>query len=373
MSLIFKIIFIYICIFLYLYIQTIPFNNISNLNTKIKKQLEKITSDNNNNNSEILHSNINNEKYVFRNNTLETIYTGMEIKNKRNCEKNSLFKNNIINNDNFSCSNECNNNGSEYYFKKIFKKKSLYYDSYKQSGTHCIKYNIENCNLDMNRLFFDEKENKYICLSKYNFLFGGKYGTKIITCNGKLIDRKENVIYHNYIPNDLNIIDIDEKIDNNTYRYECLEQKDLLNNTLINIPQYLRFYFMQNYCTSLIPNTSNLSLPNFSTSTCENSENYNLHHFNDNVKNPFSTCVSEFAENTSSTNKGGEYATSINNSCIGPGTPKQFWNKLHVPCSESALENGYCEKSILLATTTYSPLTLHEILIKTQKTENVNF
>lgn len=264
-----------------------------------------------------------------------------------------------------SCASICNDSNSEFQYRffptETIINKSLFF------GAYCMPSEAAACNPYLGKIIYTD--NRYICISRYPDLFGG-VGCNLITgCNGLIIDRLTNKIYKDVVPNTFRIENVDEKLNDGNYRIACAENFDAKTNPLIPLNNGSRFEFISNMCASLIYNAPTQVQPDYSTGNCFCGSS-GLSHFKNNSKLPCTACVSRW-KGTDVNVRGAEFAYSIARPCIDKDTPNSLIKILKIPCAFETINNSMknsCERAILLATNTYSPLALDNIINKRHET-----
>lgn len=266
-----------------------------------------------------------------------------------------LGPNNVPANCNQICRSEYDEFAYKYFENKIVIKGTEFL------GSYCMPNTIATCNIYLGEIIW--AENSYQCVSKYPDLFGGIGANQIIGCNGKIRDNLTGQTYINVVPSTFRIDDIDE-FTNGSYRITCdPELTDSLYNKLLPANLGSRFEMIENICASLIQSAPEFIQPDFikNICTCQNNDYKLYKNMLDNPKMPCTTCISGWQKAKFSLH-GSKYAMGILRQCINHNTQQFLFDKLLIPCSVNTMQNNEaCEHGVLLATNTYSPITLENI------------
>lgn len=256
-----------------------------------------------------------------------------------------------------SCASICNNNGDEFQYK--FFPTEIIINQFSYKGAYCMPSEAAACNPHLGKIIY--ANNKYVCIPRYPHLFGGIGSNLIVGCNGSILDKMTNTTYRDAVPSTFRIQDVDEKLDNGEYRIVCTDQSDVLRNKLIPLNNGSRFEYVPNKCASLLYNAPTDTMPDYSTGNC-NCGKHNAN-FKFDVKLPCTSCISIWG-GSDPTTKGAKYAFSIARQCIDLHTDNSLYKEMKIPCSFDTIQNptkNSCERAILLATNTYSPIALEEM------------
>lgn len=251
------------------------------------------------------------------------------------------------------CSKICRRTDYSYKFIKANSDDTVLINNKKIFGAYCLPNSIAKCNLNNSHAIIGTKG--YTCVSKYSVLFGGDTGDQIIGCKSKrLKDNLLNTIYYNTIPENLFIDDIDEKTETGQYRFEC----DFDENQ-IGLPPTIgsRFESELNTCGKF-DSSGKIDFVN-ATCSCD-------HYTNNNKQMSCTKCTSGW--NVQIDRHGSMYGYVLARNCIDPLKVLPT-DSMHMPCGLKTLEKmgsdensvPYCEKALLLATNTYTPMALENI------------
>lgn len=118
-------------------------------------------------------------------------------------------------------------------------------------GTYCMLGSHAACNPYTTTALY--AAGGWSCFPKFSEL-GGIGGNQIMVCGGRLRDRLNNVTFENYIPSTFPL-EINEKLDDGTYRYVCVDNAHPLTGyTMTGVTKDLRFVRITNPCTMGIEN-----------------------------------------------------------------------------------------------------------------------
>lgn len=272
-----------------------------------------------------------------------------------------------------SASSRCNTTCGIGTFKVVYltdkqaKQMSTLLKVYK-SGYWCFPEEVSKCNLNTSLLIYTENE-KIECVPRYPQLLSQN---KIIGCRPDFTikDYLTNKIYSTIIPSTLQINDIDELLDDGSYRWRCLD------NDMANYPKFgSRFTRVESVCKYLTRSAraiGPLYEDNKFSCSCDN--------YVDNDKNLICTdCTSGYGiVDEAMPQKGSALAYSIGIDCIDPNSDNNILaNIVKMPCgintlrriyinnsskaeNEKKLEGG-CMRCMIDATNTYSAEILEEI------------
>lgn len=245
-----------------------------------------------------------------------------------------------------NCKSKCQHTDYSYKFIDPNGNENIIINNKKITGAYCLPNTIAKCNLNNSYALIGTHE--YTCSSKYPMLFGGESGNEIIGCSSNsLKDNLLNRIYHNFIPGDLFIDDINEKTETGEYRFECV-----LNKEEIHLPKTIgsRFESEINICNKFDAN----GIMDFEKLQCK-CDNY----INNDTERGCTTCTSGWDVQTDQ--HGSRYGYTIARDCIDPLTVRPN-DLFYIPCGKTTLsKNKRCEQAILLATNTYSPMALENM------------
>lgn len=131
--------------------------------------------------------------------------------------------------DGFDCPGRCHD--QEYEYRYISEKEHVNLHGVGIKGSWCLLKRNVHCNTNLSMVVIGA--GRYECLSLYPHVFGGPYGSHIVGCapTYTLVDTSNRKKYEKYIPYDLRIDDLDERLENGSYRYQC--------ETYLNGNQYI--------------------------------------------------------------------------------------------------------------------------------------
>lgn len=257
------------------------------------------------------------------------------------------------------CRNVCDSGEFDY---KFIDKNGIFINGKEIRGAWCLPKPISRCNLNTSNAYIGI--NQYECVTKFPQLLGGPYGNQIIGCgdDNSFMDMLEEQTYSKYIPTNLIINDLDERLANGEFRYKCkFNSNDYfsLENTTIGS----RFDVEKNSC-SIFNSPGTLD---FKTLTCKCENNINV---DENVNLPCTNCTSGYAIIDEDRKQlGSRYGYSIGRDCVHPYRVTYHESLLStIPCGINKLINmkdtqkTSCQRTLVLATNTYSPEMLEKIL-----------
>lgn len=124
-----------------------------------------------------------------------------------------------------------------------------------KAGVYCSIGPRPECNTKTTQVIMTV--NSVVCRSKYPDLVGGPLGNTIVACNNSKIYDPHNILWDNrenepFSPYTTIFDDVDEMIDENTYRFTCkFDGSDENKNKYIESPLN-RFHPYRNYCAQFI-------------------------------------------------------------------------------------------------------------------------
>lgn len=232
-------------------------------------------------------------------------------------------------------------------------------------GYWCFPQRIEKCNLNTSILVVGQN-NKLECISRFPQLLNGN---KIIGCNphNTLVDRKENLFYTKTIPYTLDIKDLDERLDNGKFRYECFMQDGQISGSGTDIGS--RFDLFTTNCNLLSASgTGPIFDDKLGIFKCKCDQNRFINNDETSLCTDCSSgfgIIDEFIPQP-----GSQYGYSIGIDCIDPEHDNYSLGKLvKIPCGVKTLKRIRnadkklgCMRALVDASNTYSPATLETIL-----------
>lgn len=256
------------------------------------------------------------------------------------------------------CGNVCGSGDFDY---KFIDTNGIFVNKKEIRGAWCLPKPISRCNLSTSNAYIGI--NRYECITKFPQLLGGPYGNQIIGCgpDNTFMDILEEQTYSKYIPTNLIINDLDERLPTGEYRYKCkFKSNDYfsLEGTTLGG----RFDIEVNSC-AIFNSPGTLDLKNL-TCKCEN--NFNL---NDDPNLPCTNCTTGFGViDEDRKQMGSRYGFSLGRNCVHPGRVSHHESLLSmIPCGMSKLismktdQKTDCHRTLLIATNTYSPEMLEKI------------
>lgn len=256
------------------------------------------------------------------------------------------------------CESVCQSGDYDY---KFIEQNGIFVNNKEIRGAWCLPKPISRCNLNTSNAFIGI--NRYECITKFPQLLGGSSGNQIIGCgpDNSFYDMLNEQTYSKYIPSNLVINDLDERMPNGEYRYQCKFNKNeyvSLENTGLGS----RFDIEKNICTTF----NSPGILDFKTLTCKCDNNFNV----DNDPNkPCTDCTSGFGIIDEDRKQyGSRYGYSIGTNCVHPDRVTHSESLLSVmPCGLSKMLNfkenqkTSCLRTLVLATNTYTPEMLEKI------------
>lgn len=256
------------------------------------------------------------------------------------------------------CRNVCDSGDFDY---KFIDKSGIFVNKKEIRGAWCLPKPISRCNLSTSNAYIGI--NRYECITKFPQLLGGQYGNQIIGCgpDNTFMDLLEDQTYSKYIPTNLIINDLDERMPNGEYRYICkFKSSDYfsLEKTALGG----RFDMEVNSCAIFnSPGTLDIK-----TLTCKCDNNFNL---NDDPNMPCTNCTSGFAViDEDRKQSGSRYGYSMGRNCVHPARVTHHESLLStIPCGMSKVvsmqetQRTGCQRTLVIATNTYSPEMLEKI------------
>lgn len=245
-----------------------------------------------------------------------------------------------------NCAERCRS--TDYYYTYIDPKKSVVVNGKSLVGAYCLPKEIAKCNL--NTSFAVVGLNGYKCISKFPILLGGSSGNEIVGCrNGRLRDGLENLIYQDHVPYNIYIDDVDEKLQDGSFRFSCDVDKDN-----IKLPETIasRFEYATNVCTLLDPDGK----VDVKTGKCT-CDNY----LNNDPESICTRCTSGWGIDTNQ--HGSRYGYTVARDCFDPNNVTYLETRfVKVPCAPETLKRGLkCERGTLLITNSYTPQTMQNL------------
>lgn len=255
------------------------------------------------------------------------------------------------------CNQTCGE--SEYKFVSAA---GIYINSKEIRGAWCLPSSVARCNLNTSNAFVGL--NRYQCVSKFPQLFGGQYGNEIIGCGPSFAfsDMLAERTYSNFIPTNLVVSDLDQRLPDGSPRYVCKYNKtkhvDLANTGLGN-----RFDLETNVC-AIFDSAGELDKEKL-VCQCPNNN-----FFKNDPQMPCSRCTTGFGiVDEDKRQKGSRYGYSLGIDCVHPVTAGYTESAMaKVPCGVSTLtrfikdKTTGCMRALVLATNTYSPPMLEKLL-----------
>lgn len=281
----------------------------------------------------------------------------------------------INNSRSVDCNDVCGGDGRTYEYKFIDSHhKIIINNRVLERGAWCLPSEIAKCNLNISYAL--SGINQYQCVTAYPELFGGSVGNRIIACSpfNSIIDRKRKKIYSQYIPPNFSIDDIDELLDDGSFRYQCYIPDDNYRN-LADFGLGNRFQLMPDSC-GIFESSGKLSL-DLRSCTCPEIVGQQLlkNEFLDgnnqtNQIRPCSKCTSGFGivdENLPQV--GSKYGISIGLDCVDPTNATYLESEnSRMPCGLRLLkkirnnnQSRGCQRAMLNASGSYSIETLERL------------
>lgn len=257
------------------------------------------------------------------------------------------------------CENVCESGDFDY---KFIDRNGIFINNKEIRGAWCLPKPISRCNLNTSNAYIGI--GRYECITKFPQLLGGAYGNQIIGCgiDNTFMDMLEQQTYSKYIPTNLIINDLDERLPNGEYRYRC-KFKEKSYFTLEDTTIGGRFDLEMNSCSTFdSPGTLD-----FKTLTCKCDNNLNI---NNDINLPCTNCTSGYGiVDEDRKQLGSRYGYSIGRDCVHPGKVTYHESLLSlIPCGVSKLismkdsQKTSCQRTLVLATNTYSPEMLEKIV-----------
>lgn len=302
-------------------------------------------------------------RYLFEEAKNNIIAQNTKIKSEEtSCDNGKLIHDADITTLNYrdiDCQQLCQVKHNYYKYKFVHKNDRVYVNPgvRLKPGGYCIPRTVDDCNLSINNVYLID--DKIVCTSKYPQLFEYNKVLKantIVGCGGKIYDALANMQYVDTVPNaNFSIKDIDERLPDNSNRYRitCSKTKNSLGTPLVE--RLNRFDLIESYCGSLIPNFDNGLIKNPQSGMCEIiDERYEeFKNYNNDKSMPLTTCFNNWAHEN--TNQGSQHALNIAHLCINESTPNLLIKDFVFPCVD---DHKNCQMAPLLASTSYSPMTL---------------
>lgn len=239
-----------------------------------------------------------------------------------------------------------------------------------ERGAWCLPSELAKCNLNVSYAL--SGIDQYQCVTAYPDIFGGSTGNRIVACLpfNSIIDRKTDKIYSQYIPPNFSIDDIDERLDDGSFRYQC-HIPDGQYRTFAEFNLGSRFQLVSDSC-GIFESSGKLSNDLKACSCPEIDEGPLL---KDGIRisqmRPCSRCTSGYSiidENLPQA--GSKYGISIGIDCVDPVHANHLESEnSRMPCGLRILKKirndkntKDCQRAILNATGSYSLETLHRLL-----------
>lgn len=207
----------------------------------------------------------------------------------------------------------------------------------------------------------------YQCIPKYPGVFGGPHGNAILACGGRLRDNVRRQTYVGFLPLTVTVTDIDETDGRGRFRFECAPPPDGdAGAALIPRQRSSRFDLIPNPCARLLPAgaASEHVLPDWISGTCRcdpPEEPFAYANLFADPTLPCISCKSGYATDVSDS-PGHQRGVTISTPCIDSMTPRHLWGLILLPCSgETLRRRAKCEKAVMLASVSYSPLALENM------------
>lgn len=241
------------------------------------------------------------------------------------------------------CNLKCDSGDYEYKFIKS--SQNVVINRKKLVGAYCLPKAVTKCNLNTSMAVIGL--DGYKCLSYYPTILGGESGNEILACNGKIVDRLNKKTYEKFIPNNLSLTSFDEKFEGE-YRFKCD------TDGRMELPSSIatRLETEVNTC-GLLDRDGKFD---FSNLKCQ----CDTYVYGDD-ENICSKCSSGFARATDA--HGWRYGYTLARDCVDPTSAEYVLTSfIKLPCGEKSLSEGrYCQRALLNATNTYTPMALENI------------
>lgn len=267
---------------------------------------------------------------------------------------------------NVTCRDLCGSGSYETIYLNQQRANEMSSDKYTyRPGYWCFPEAVEKCNLSTNLLLVSESETIQ-CVNRFPQVLNNN---KIIGCNptNQIVDRLTHTIYSEYIPSTLTVTNLDELLDDGTFRFMCNRDDKTFAPFNGN-----RFFTIENKCNILADSQSTSKPPQFKhgniSCACDN--------FLMNDDDLICTdCTSGFGiVDEHYPQEGSEYAYSLGLTCVDPNHDNYALSlNAALPCGIKTLERireegkpTGCMRAIVDATNTYSPSTLAKIVKNNQ-------
>lgn len=258
-----------------------------------------------------------------------------------------------------TCREVCDSGDYDY---KYIDKNGIFINNKEIRGAWCLPKPVSRCNLNTSNAYIGI--NRYECITKFPELLGGPYGNEIIGCgpNNTFLDMLEQQTYSKFIPTNLILNDLDERLPSGDYRYKCkFDPNQYFSLEHTNIGG--RFDIETNSC-SLFNSPGTLDLKTL-TCKCENKINVN-----DDINLPCTNCTSGYGiVDEDRKQLGSRYGYSIGKDCVHPDRVTHHESLLsHIPCGVSKLigmketQKASCQRTLIIATNTFTPEMMETII-----------
>lgn len=242
------------------------------------------------------------------------------------------------------CASICDSN--DYRYRFINDSQTFVIGTTRLRGAYCLKSAYAKCNLNTSLAVVGKFG--YNCITKFPQLLGGESGNEIIVCDGKIKDNLVNQIYERFVPNNLFMTDVDEKVPGtNLFRFTCADEKDT-----VELPPTIatRFEREINPCILL----DKFGKYNQETFKCDC-----INHIDNDPEKTCSGTREGFGVPTSI--KGSKYGYNLARDCIDIFTDEYNPSQRFItfPCGEKNLR---VENALIDVTNTYSPIALEQML-----------
>lgn len=247
--------------------------------------------------------------------------------------------------DDTDCSTLCKDFSGESRYMYMFFNKPVDLYGRKFHGGYCLPRRVTQCNETTSEILW--QSGYYGCIPKYPHIL--TEFNRIVGCNGYLQDGLTNTIYENFLPPEVVVQDIDERLTTGQYRFSCAKQTDLIGNDMIRPNTKNRFTLIRNPCATLIKN----ALLDYARLTDEFKCQCRTPYENlfGKETNPCTACNTQydFIKKTVSIARN-VYTTGI--------LLKRSNHFLWPPGLDSVTTGSGCERGTLHISTSYSPITL---------------
>lgn len=247
----------------------------------------------------------------------------------------------------YDCTKVCDNlSGAKFAYKYFKKPVKMYGTTY--HGGYCMPDLVTQCNESVATPVW---QGGFIaCIPRYPNIIDEH--NRIVGCMGHLRDNLSNTTYINYLPPEVRFTNINTRLSNGRYRFDCAPQVDSINNKYISLPNASdRFEIVRNPCTMLLKNADPTKIRLTENFQCECNSPYSNLYGNSNY--PCTMCKTQYRSDL--------IRFTIGKSVYVQGAPINNTYFIMPPGINSIANNIGCELAELHITDSYSPHALVQL------------